>query len=253
MLAHNGLARLEASGYVVTMARDNPQDDQAVLHIDKGEVLVHRIDPALMPAPGRPCRVEELAAKIPWRAAISAEEASLFAGLAVLRAHEDARAALNRVRGRREREHTALYGPLGLPDPLAAIERGKESALATVAGGDLAAALGVTRAPDEDAASFAARVREAGRSGSGRAEAADVRAFIESLAHWWWRQTHKRPNGRTSAVPARADRTRRRPVTFLEFAEAAFQDAGGRGSIARSVRTVLDELNRGYPLPPWTR
>ncbi|WP_090226422.1 hypothetical protein [Filomicrobium insigne] len=235
------------------MAHDDPPDDLHLLHIDAHGVLRHRIELDRMPAPGQPWRVEGLAAKIPWRIPISVNEASLYAGLAVLRAHEDARAALNRVRGRREREHMARYGPLNLRDPVAALERGEESTYTTVAGGDLAAALGVTRRPDEDAASFAARVREAGRSGSGRAEAADVRAFIESLANWWWRQTHRRPNGRTSAVSARADRTRRRPVTFLEFVEAAFQDAGGRGSIARSVRTVLDELNRGDPLPPWTR
>lgn len=235
------------------MAQDDQQNDQTVPHIDKDETLTHRIDPALMPVPGKPWRVEALAAKIPWRAPISVSDAVLFTQLVVRRAHEDGRAALNKARGRREREHTVRYGPLNLPDPVAELERGDESPYATLTGGDLAAALGVVRRPNEDAASFAARIREAGKSPSGRVEAYDLRAFIRVLALWWWRNTGRRPNGRTSAVSARPDRTRNRPVTFLEFARAAFSDAGGRGAIGRSVRTTLDEMNRADPPPPWTR
>lgn len=235
------------------MAQDEQHDDQNVLHIDRDEILAHRFDPALMPEPGQSWCVDELAANIPWRAPISVSDAVLFTRLVVLRGHEDARAALNKARGRREREHTARYGPLNLPDPVADLERGDESPYATFAGGSLAAALGVIRRPNEDAVSFAARIREAGKSSSGRLGAHDLRVFVRVLALWWWRNTGRTPNGRTSVVPARPDRRRKRPVTFLEFVKAAFSDAGGRGTIERSVRTTLDEMNRADPPPPWPR
>lgn len=212
-------------------------------------VLEHRFPspfPRALLDPVGDWKVDAIAPLIPWRASLTRDEAVIFARLGILRARDDARSAMAKIRARRERAAIAQQVSRSHTDPVAAILIEPDSPLAAL-GFEIAAELGVAPDPRESPSNFVARVRAAGKQDAGRAAAADVRAFIVSLAVWWWRQTHRRPQARGSSIPARADRSKRARITFPTFVSTAARDCGCTVEIARAVRTAIEELTS----PPW--
>lgn len=106
-----------------------------------------------------------------------------------------------------------------------------------------ASALGVEPTPDA--------LREAARGKRGAPPKVEVRTFIETLAEWWWRKTGRRPEKKRTDHIARRHR-QSKTVTFVDFAEAALQDASSGGktplSMSNAIRRILEDMEeKGAP------
>jgi hypothetical protein len=64
----------------------------------------------------------------------------------------------------------------------------------------------------------------------------ELDAFIQALADWWFRNTGKRPAKTRTREPRKVAMT----ISFVDFAQAAWNDASGRAeNIDRAVKRVL--------------
>ena len=102
-----------------------------------------------------------------------------------------------------------------------------------------ASILGIEPTPDA--------LREAAKGKRGAPPKVEVRAFIEALAEWWWRETGRKPEKRHTDHVAHVPRDRK-TVTFADFAQAALQDASEGGktplSMSNHIRRILEDMEK---------